>query len=289
MDINQTRRHVIKTLGPSKARRKRFRFLAERLAPRTTCLVVEYPERKSAERIRAFVSARLSENTFLPELEGLFIHIPKTGGSSVTDALKPFGMLTIRSLHELETALLSGTLGQAKFLSLDHLDSGLLASLGLIRAERLNEVNVVAITRNPFDRAWSAFQHVKARGMAARLLPTDDFSAYIHAISKKNYFSGLRPAVGLSHGSPQSLWLRTFTKHPKLQTVPLEKLREIQLYFLNQWGVQIELPHSNPSLAREKPPLRFPHLGLFLDKFRNDFVTGNYSPNPEDSKFFSLR
>ena len=204
------------------------------------------------------------------QLELMFIHVPKTGGTSVSQVLRDEGAYEtshIRSLWELARW---GPAGGPRILKLGHLESDVLVRSGLCDRDQLENVTSFAVVRDPFARAWSAYRYVNSR--PGRRLPRGArFEDFVDYLLRKEYRCTLKGVFGLSHGWPQVQWLV-----PRLWAGPsrifcLEESSKIEEFLGDFFGRRITLAHLNVGSGPAYPPEIFPRQEEFVEAFWPDF------------------
>ena len=227
-------------------------------------------ERRTLTRIQRIVAE--IGTRWEPSL--LFIHIPKTGGSSVTHCLKQHGLVKLFTLRRILNFVKQYPGASPDILCLDHLDPRVLVTTGLMTPEAFVETKKFAVVRNPYRRIVSSFfHHIETR----RIPKSMSFKSYIQLVTGHTWRIDLSTGYGLAHANPARMWLGRSPRLENIDVFTIEDSWQIEQYlsdFLNQ---DVVLPHRN---SRSSPRLEFPSASI-LEKFnqqrREDFEYGSYA------------
>lgn len=206
-------------------------------------------------------------------LEALFIHIPKCGGTSVNSLFQAHGGAVIYSLDSFTERLHLLPRNGPRLLTLDHLQTDILVSSGLISARTLEAVKSFSIVRNPYTRAVSSFrQHVKM----GVIKPSMSFSSYMDFVERQQWDTDRWNVFGLSHANPVRHWLK-----PKLWRGPntvlkLEQPQEIEEFLSGVTNADIKLAHLNENRRTPTPPLDAAARYSIERVYRDDFSISDY-------------
>jgi hypothetical protein len=181
-----------------------------------------------------------------PRLRCLFVHIPKTGGTSVERALGMFGDWRVEDRERLFGRIASPDLVAAGFLSryLQHLTLPQMHSL--LPPDRREGLFSFSFVRNPWDRMVSIHAHpdpdmvqqAAAQGLELEGLPFATFLErlagvrHIHLLSQHDFILD-------SAGRPLVDFIGRF-----------ETLAEDFAKVAARLGVSSDMPHANASTAR---------------------------------------
>jgi hypothetical protein len=130
----------------------------------------------------------------------IFIWIPKTGGTSLWNALPLQHRIKILTLNEVREHPAAG------LYTFGHISLFLLTKRGLLRPEFVGNAFKFAFVRNPFDRAVSLFEFSKQR---RTLPPRTTFQRFCELLKERAYEPlGLYNKRGLSQCNPQCAWIK---------------------------------------------------------------------------------
>ncbi len=128
-------------------------------------------------------------------MTSIFLWLPKTGGLSIYDALKP---------HGIKRRMDMGTFScePARFVTYSHVSLKALEQIGMLPYPSW----IFTIVRNPYSRAVSLWSYLRLKGM---LGPRTDFRTFCHILQQRVIEPiGLYNKRGLSQCRPQADWLR---------------------------------------------------------------------------------
>jgi hypothetical protein len=193
-----------------------------------------------------FIRKKSRKKPTLPaSLKVVFVHPPKTGGTSVRTVLKE--NLTVR------------TIGHKRLLHVE------------------DELVVVSV-RNPYSRVHSQYYYYKGY-RAWRWCPFD------RQLSWEEFSAGYPPRVvnwrverAFPDGIMQSVTEQLNGFKPDY-VIRFEHLEQDLIRFFERWGVTVRIPHKNK--FRRKPPFdigKFTKAGIrrINEYFREDFVNFGY-------------
>ena len=124
----------------------------------------------------------------------LFIHIPKTGGTSVENLLSSQGPMSLHSLGQKANRVRMGAERQGRGIPLQHLHAAALTTL--LQPQQVDYAFV--IVRDPVDRLVSEYRHSRALGRPETRL---GFSAWLRvSLAAVRLIPGFRN----NHFRPQS-------------------------------------------------------------------------------------
>jgi hypothetical protein len=189
----------------------------------------------------------------------LFLHIPKTGGTSVEKWLRP-----LSSTKRVDRDLLLGWDPNTN-LHLQHLTLQEVVDNGFVDREELSELTVVTLVRNPWSRILSGF-HFQRRKESFSKASLSDY------INREGLFEDvLRPTGG--KGSRYSHW-RPQTDYFKLDgTIRIDVLGRLE-----------NLPDFLTKMRSMVPRTRFipfPHLNKSPSPKAKDPI-GEFSPELQE-------
>lgn len=196
------------------------------------------------------------------DVEAVFVHIPKTGGTSVTSWLRQTGLF-----QKLASPLpVLGTLDSPpRFLSTGHLDPGVLIRLGLMERVALDDAYSFALARNPYSRLVSGWRFLKRLGWLQEGLTlsqlvgdlyrhrhlADRGVAGRHLLGHPGLLGSLDPHRYRSkfpfHLLPQAIWLRPLLWQGPREVFRVEELPAAAEPLKERFRLESPIPHLNPS------------------------------------------
>lgn len=197
----------------------------------------------------------------------LFVWVPKTGGLSIYDALKPYGA------HKcLQTSRVIGFNFQG-IVTFGHMDVAALESHGYLRGAFGHRAYRFAFVRNPYDRAVSLWAYSRQKGTIAHDCEFLDFCRLLACGVPP---IGLYNKDGLSQCSPQVRW----TERARLSFVgSFETLQDDFDFLCSEIGVKPrKLPHRNRSPHRDwRGYVHGEAREILADFYREDFEEFGYT------------
>ena len=177
----------------------------------------------------------------------IFVHIPKTGGTSLALALEGRAMKDDILLGDTPKAKKRRRrVADVKARGRLWKHSTLADIEGLLEREEIAEMFAVALVRNPWDRMVSYYHWLRAQGFdhdAVRKAKALSFSAFVHdpaigqSFRNHPYRSYLRDGAGVER---DALYIR------------LEHFEEDSAPLWEHLGFRLELPHENASDRRQE-------------------------------------
>jgi hypothetical protein len=263
-------RRIRKRIVRAGRKLRRFRYRLERVAPKIAMFFYS-PQMISVFLLGLYVRVTRQKWT---ELKLLFIHIPKTGGSTITQVLRPRGLVEARSLLALWKLVITHRDGGPRVFTLNHIEPEILVRVGLCSPQQLQNI-AFTVFRNPYDRAWSSYRHL-CRVPGRRLKRGTGFDEFVELLSGDlTWRTRYSKSFGPSHGAPQSQWV-TSPKWPGPRFIfNLERPAEIETFLSSFFGERIILHQAN--VGRPIPsPSHFPYKDSFDSRFTSDFELGGY-------------
>ena len=194
---------------------------------------------------------QLTRSSAVPvqKVEITYIHIPKTGGTSVLAWLAANSNLSIvRSVRELQH--IGATQDEIEALCVGHMNLDSCIKSGLITGIALDNSKSFTIVRHPVARAKSLFRFMQQAGTVPLRW---DFIKFLEAVKSSRRPPGAYNAWGLSPAWPQTYWIRQSEWTGPKQCLQLEQLAH-ELPLLNRFLFGQEsspsgkgLPHLNRS------------------------------------------
>jgi len=211
-------------------------------------------------------------------MEVLFIHVPKTAGSSIDRYLRRVG-----NYQNLADGTLRPVLDPNKqWISSDHVSIGSLMARGVFDRQWLNSRFKVAFVRNPWDRLVSLYFYLsgyrlnqKRRRMSNSYL--GDFKTFVRTVHSGRFVNpiGKLNTDDWSQANPQMDWLRWGVDF----VGRFERLEDDWKRLCEVTG----LPHKPLEVARKT---NHEHYTVYYDNELRDLVTEIYE---EDIDTFGYR
>lgn len=202
----------------------------------------------------------------------LFIHVPKTGGTSVENALSKLAPMSMHSRGRKENRLRMGGERQGRGIPLQHLHAAPLAALldpALVDYAFL-------IVRNPVDRLISEYRHSRELGRPETLF---GFSAWLRfSLAVARQVPGFRN----NHFRPQSDFACFGAKIFRFEDGLAASVKQVAA----DLGVEVPpLSHDRPSQKFEVA-VRDGDRSLIRQWYKTDFEMFGYSPeaSPAESQ-----
>jgi hypothetical protein len=237
-----------------------------------------------AERIRAAREVRRervlrqsigrSGDRWGESVEVVWIHIPKTAGTSLREFLRSAGLVTVDSIHVLGNYLPQ----RPRIVDTGHMDPDVLIRLGLMSPHEMNALTAFAVVRNPYSRVLSLLSQVRKN-------PQYHLKQYPEGISLSQFLARIARGL-LSVGpyesiqwpltNPQTSWIM-----PKLWAGPKIILRfedptGIEA-FAKSLGATGSLPHLNAGSAASGERFDARCAELVREIYAEDFRVLGYS------------
>jgi hypothetical protein len=257
----------------------------ERTLPESAQMVMYLKEFATYRTIKRTVRSR---NIRWSSLELLFIHIPKTGGTSVQKILGAHGGIRVTSLRDILWLVENLPSSEVQIVTLSHLEPAVLFDLGLIEPQDVGKFDVFTVVRHPYDRIRSAYlHHQRPKEPQARWAQKVRFESYVARVSRSTFRMYYRNGFGLSHASPAAQWFENLPLEFTPRVFKLEEPEKLEAYLGDFFGEKITLERHNQrrSLQSNTPPgdagqemLRFssPVRHAFHNRFKTDFALGSY-------------
>jgi hypothetical protein len=217
---------------------------------RTGILPAEMSEQSLEEELQkppAYLSLLLDEARLWNEARlsarypnSLFIKVPKNAGTSVHHALRPYGLVKLKTVRAVRLCF-----SNAGRVSFDHMSVGGLIALGVVKREFVDSAFKFTLCRDPYDRAVSLYRYLSDYSyLNWHKWPT--FTEFLRLIAAGHYERiGPYNDRGLSQANPQVEWLRD-VRPDKIYKV--ENLDEFIRDISKRWGIKLgSMPHLNRS------------------------------------------
>ena len=208
--------------------------------------------------------------------ETLFIHVPKTGGSSVLGAFGEENRTLLKTPGEAVRYAESRE-PVSGCLSLNHLSLSWALRAGILNEKSSKHLKVFAAVRNPYKRIESVYWHLRRKNQLRFLRTFDSFIDFI-------YRRGVWPIgpwdhFGASFANPQVAWTRGWPR-------PVHLLRTESLTedFKNLFGGPLQglpaLPHLNVSVHSHEISWTERSVERVRDLYDEDFREFGYPDAP---------
>jgi len=207
-------------------------------------------------------------------VEVVWIHIPKTAGTSLREFLRSAGAVTVDSIHVIGNYLPQ----RPRIVDTGHMDPDVLIRLGLMSPHEMNALAAFAVVRNPYSRVLSLLSQVRRH-------PQRHLKQYPKGISLTQFLTkiargllsvGPYQSIRWSLANPQTSWIR-----PKLWAGPKTLLRfedpsGIEA-FAKSLGALGSLPHLNAGIAASGEKFDARSAELVREIYAEDFEVLGYS------------
>lgn len=218
--------------------------------------------------------------------DAIFIHIPKTAGTSLISVLELNGGMSF--MDEQSARSFFGNRGLVTF---NHISLPSLVKAGILTRDFLQRAWKFTFVRNPYDRAVSLYTYFIS-DLSRRMLPTTTFSIFCKYLEQNAYEPiGLYNWSGLSQVNPQVAWLRD--GEGTLLCDFVGKFENLDRDF-EQVSQTLRLRKNAKGLPRENRTSRLPIQSYYSDRemeivatvYAQDFAQFGYDPSrlPENQK-----
>lgn len=173
-------------------------------------------------------------------MEAVFIHVPRSGGTSLVKVLED-NMTVLKSVRSLKEFALGSEPSKA-VLSLDHINPDLLLKAGLISPSHFKRISFFGVKRDLENRIVSAFKFYKVR------FPNLSAKRFIALLMRNNYSNSFRNVFGLSLAEE----LQVFLPSASVALLDYEVLNEEwQSFAYQNSGVRFASRFELPSLRQD--------------------------------------
>lgn len=245
--------------------------------PETASRYYRYRGSSIVDSLKNFISERQIRWV---NLENLFIHVPKCGGTSVSEVLQVAGFKIVMSIDELARLVFSGDPKGPRGLSLDHMSADILVTLGLISRSRLSQIETFATVRNPYERLLSAYSHHRRFGFIRNGISVLE---YLEKVESYNWETEWKNVFGLSHALPTTYFLRPALWQGPRTILKIENQSQL-VHFLRKISGGTDLRHLNSNKKKSQLALRPQEVWKIDQMYREDFVLGGYPMSDPDSQ-----
>lgn len=241
----------------------------ERNAPHLGAQVLNWVDDFLVFMIRVYAHRR---GIVWGELELVFFHVAKAGGTSIKSALRPFGLHEISRVSELLRLVKKYRRVSPRLLSTGHLDPDILIRAGLVTRIHLESIHTFTIIRNPYERLFSSYRYRLQQKAIARKVTFEQFVE----MALRNVENGKKlHHFGYSQIRPFSDFVG-----PKLWRGPrnvfrLEDIKSAESYLREILGENISIGAENVS-KKAVCPEPFPLADQVYSAYFDDFTAGNY-------------
>lgn len=235
---------------------------------------------KSSAEARAL--KQFGSEQWAPELELLFVWVPKAAGTSVANWLERHLQLTTLAYNEDFGVLRPSVQRHAKAISFGHWDTDFFIKSGVYSQSTLENAFSFAIVRNPFERLVSLWKYLAKVG---RIPAEWTFDRFIRQVERERPRPGAFNVLRLSQASPMvywafpSLWAgpRHLLRYETLESEFVEIAREL--------GSMDSLPRLNAGAQGQVPDISSRAHKFITQFYAEDFDKFSYSTEPPGGLF----
>ncbi|MCB0962478.1 MAG: sulfotransferase family 2 domain-containing protein [Acidimicrobiales bacterium] len=176
--------------------------------------------------------------------DAVFLHVPKSAGSSIIEAMQAAG-----GRHYLDVGTIRAAFPQQGIACFSHISYLDLREAGLVSEDYARRAFTFTVVRDPFDRAVSLFHYlIRHEKLPSRLT----FALFSELLVQGLYEPiGLYNVLGLSQCAPQVTWLRDRDGELMADLVGRFEDLEPLVRELRERGIVAgELGHANASAPR---------------------------------------
>lgn len=238
--------------------------------PNVALKAYELAARPSLESIRKTI---VNKGIRWSNLQTLFVHVPKCGGTSMNQLLLRADFEIVMSLDQLKKLIVDGQSEGPRSLSLDHLNTDILISLGLVSKFDLERIVSFSVVRNPYSRVLSSFDFHKKRGFISEKTL---FADYLKMLNR-NWKTNVRNVFGLSHALPATYFLQPNQWKGPERILQLEDHLALENFMAQTFGEKSSLPHLNLKRPGAQRLMSSEDAEKVKHLYREDFVIGSYS------------
>ena len=204
----------------------------------------------------------------------VFVHIPKTGGISITRWLaRERGLVAVLGLFELADHVQIH--GLPPHLSIGHLSSRVLRMADVMRGDDFARAYCFTLVRHPIDRVRSLHSYLRRQGYIARTVTLDEFVA---GLPRKPERLGLVGSPVRRLVAPMSSWV---ADAERLMTVEIHRFEDFDravVALQRRYGIT-----SSPDALNAAPPGSKAEISAGVEKmvrskFAIDFERFGYEP-----------
>jgi len=207
------------------------------------------------------------------DLEKLFIHVPKCAGTSINKVLADHGFEIVMTLTELRKLVLEGEEKGPRLLTLDHLNTDILVSLGLLNRTQLENVEAFSVVRNPYSRLLSAYDFHKREGFVSE---KTTLSRYLRLVEGGPWSTDRRNVFGMSHALPASYFLTPELWRGPQNIMQLEDPSGLNRFLGKIVGKEVSLERLNSGRRERRKSLSGAEVATINHIYGEDFLIGGY-------------
>lgn len=227
-------------------------------------LAISHLERKNLKKFEAGSTSKT---------DYLFLHIPKTAGTSIKAELE--GVLGFK---ELKPQGVVSQFSKEKLIS-NHLDLNWLVTHRVI-ARPSDRQMTFAVVRNPFTRARSLYRYFLHLGRIPHEWSLEEF---LTAVEKENPRIGGAKVARFSQAAPQQRWFVKSSWNGPIDVYFFENLSRLASDLSELFEVSISFKHLNESIH---PPsaisMSQEAVSLIKRLYHEDFTIFGYSIDPSE-------
>ena len=170
----------------------------------------------------------------------VFIHIPKTGGTSIINELE--SKISLKLLRKTSQFLTFPNKGSVSFGHVSYLN---LLRLGIINNDFHKSSYKFCIVRNPYHRAVSLFNYFKDIKIIDRNI---DFENFLDKVYLQRPPVGIYNHMGISQSNPQADWILDSNGKFLVDDIfKLEELIKLVNVFKDRFKVNLDIKRNNVS------------------------------------------
>lgn len=175
----------------------------------------------------------------------LFVHIPKSGGTSVIQGMSDHldGLVVLKSAKDIYSWVKSNHGKNPEYLTLDHLQPDILIRTGLMTRKQLDSTVSFAVVRDDDQRFESCYLHHQRHHFIPKSVTREKYQQLI----KRPNLGSTRWAniFGLSHARPQNYWLNPSSWNGPQIVLSLSDTQQIEGFLGTYCGSTFKLGHYN--------------------------------------------
>jgi len=224
---------------------------------------------KEAKNSRRWQHSKLSESN--QQWKNYFVHIPKTGGTSIRASLSRNSNWT-----DIEKVLDGSAQSPFQNIMNLHLSTDFLVRKGFLPANCVSNAYSFCFVRNPYARALSLYRYLGARNYFPRHYSLIDF---LDLVRRERPRVGGAKIARLSMAAPQTAWTRNIEWKGFSDIFKLEELDSALKVISDNTGANLREEHLNISSRDARAPeaeLDSRAISLINLVYESDFISYGY-------------